>query len=156
MAYMINLKGELVMSIELNKHLYELLKIGLIKEELFRDKDIDELLNLRDEERFDKKWMEVYSYIESFKSEIQNKKIIDDIRKEAFIKANSLSKSSDLAGYVSDDFELISEALEIGYNNKWLNGLFSCYLSGIFPCGEINSIEEHIADQITNYLNNMT
>ncbi len=107
-------------------------------------KNIDELLDLRDEDKFDKKWVDVYHQIENQKDKIKNKKLIDDIRKEAFLKAYSLFKSSDLASYVSDDFELISKALEIGYHNKWLNGLFQCYLSNIFPCGEIRRKKEDL------------
>lgn len=140
------------MTVKLNECLYNMLKKGLFTIELFVGKDMDELLDLRDAKVFDKRWMEVYKDIESLKDEIKDRKLIDKIRKEAFFKANILSNSSELAAYVSDDFELISEALEIGYNDKWLNGLFNCYLSNIFPCGEIKMYEKDLAGQVENYL----
>lgn len=140
------------MTAKINECLYNMLKEGLFRIELFKEKDIDELLDLRDVKEFDKRWMEVYKHLELLRDEIKDRKLIDDIRKEAFFKANSLSNSSEFAGYVSDDFELISEALEIGYNNKWLNGLFNCYLSNKFPCGQIEMYEKDLASQVENYL----
>lgn len=140
------------MTVKLNECLYNMLKEGLFRIELFVGKDIDELLDLRDAKEFDEKWMEVYKHMECLRDEIKDRKLINDIRKEAFFKANILSNSSELAGYVSDDFELISEALEIGYNDEWLNGLFNCYLSRTFPCGEMRMYEKDLASQVVNYL----
>ena len=145
---------EIIMYVKVNEYLYHMLKKELLRKELLREKDINELLDLRDEKKFDEKWMEVYSQIDYQKDKIKNKKLIDDIRKEAFLKAYSLFESSDLAGYISDDFELISKGLEIEYYDKWLNGLFSCYLSNVFPCGEIRMVEEDLTSQIKRYYKN--
>ncbi len=72
------------MYVNVNEYLYHMLKKELLRKELLIEKDINELLDLRDEKNFDEKWMEVYSQIDYQKDKIKNKKLIDDIRKEAF------------------------------------------------------------------------
>lgn len=51
---------------------------------------------------------------------------------------------SDLASYVSDDFGLFSDALQINYNNAWLNGLWIKYKEMEIPYGEIDNIEGNL------------
>ena len=48
----------------------------------------------------------------------------------------------------------IKKGLEIEYYDKWLNGLFFCYLSNVFPCGEIRMVEEDLTSQIKRYYKN--
>ena len=55
---------EIIMYVNVNEYLYHMLKKELLRKELLREKDINELLDLRDEKKFDEKWMEVYSQID--------------------------------------------------------------------------------------------
>ena len=139
----------------LNENLLKMLKMGMIKKELFKGRDIDQILDLRDEKIFDEKWMEIYNYLKQFRSEFDGNELITKIRQEAFLNTIRLSGSSELAGYVSDDFELFGNAVELGYDNKWLNGMFHCYITLRFPCGEIENIQESIEMQIKDYLKDM-
>lgn len=74
--------------------------------------------------------------MEQLEHKIQGLELIDKIREEAFRKTYRLTEESDLAGYVSDDFELFSKAIEWNDYNEWFNGLFERYVLGNFPCGE--------------------
>ena len=47
------------------------------------------------------------------------------------------TNDSDLAGYVSDDFGLISDARLLGYNDLWLDKMVACYEKGSIPCGSL-------------------
>lgn len=135
----------------LNEKLFKMLKMGMLKKEMFKDNDLDRILDLRDEKTFDEKWMEIYNYLKQFRIEFDDE-LITKIRKEAFLNTIRMSGASELAGYVSDDFELFCNAIELGYDNKWLNGMFHCYLTLQFPCGKVVNIDENIEKQIENYL----
>jgi hypothetical protein len=56
------------------------------------------------------------------------------IREQAFKSAYEKTGSSDIAAFVSDDFELIVRAALTGSEDKWVAGLRDAYASGGFPC----------------------
>ncbi|OOM78362.1 hypothetical protein CLPUN_19710 [Clostridium puniceum] len=62
---------------------------------------------------------------------------LEEIRKEAFIKTIKASQSSDLAAYVSDDFEIIGAALILEFSNSFIASLLNSYALGIVPDNSI-------------------
>jgi len=117
--------------------------ISIIKDEnvlgpnMLRGREIDDVLDERDAESFDAEWTRVFKEVESRLKglEIDQKGFdaIDLIRELSYKKAYSATGESELAGYVSDDFELISKAILVGYDEPWLTRLVQCYVSGEFP-----------------------
>jgi len=118
----------------------------IIKNELFDNYDLDELLDMRDDEEFDLEWMRVYEILKQVEMEENQKKVVDDIREVSFLKAYNLSKSSDIASCVSDDFELICKAYIMNYDDNWLNALIMAYAKGEFPCGKLNTKKSTIIE----------
>lgn len=116
----------------------------IISSEMFNKIDIDALLDLRDEPEFDAEWMRVFNQIEELSYSEADKQIIDNIRKESYIKAYQASNSSEIASCVSDDFDLIARAYVLSINDCWLNSVMLIYASNIFPCGEIKPIKTNI------------
>lgn len=111
-----------------------IIKLGSLNEEA-----IYEILNSRETEPFDSNWVGAY---EALKQQLENlnenekkelEEFLDEIRKEAFIKTMKASKASDLAAYVSDDFEMIGTALIIEFSNAFIDSLLNIYASGIVP-----------------------
>lgn len=98
-----------------------------------------EILDSRETDPFDSNWVEAY---EDLKQHLENfneneKKELDEflkeIRKEAFIKTIKASQSSDLAAYVSDDFEMIGTALILEFSNSFIASMLNSYDLGIVP-----------------------
>ena len=111
-----------------------ILSLGNLDEEA-----VYEILDSRETDPFDSNWVEAY---ESLKQHLENfneneKKELDEflkeIRKEAFIKTIKASQSSDLAAYVSDDFEMIGTALILEFSNSFMASMLNSYDSGIVP-----------------------
>lgn len=125
----------------------------IINMSFITDYDIDELLDMRDDDEFDSEWMRVYNVLNKINVGHSEKQIIDSIREKSFLKAYSLSESSDIASCVSDDFELICKACINGYDDKWLNSLIMSYAKNKFPCGKLEIAECNLTDSI-NYLLN--
>ncbi len=114
----------------------------------FENCDIDELLDMRDNEEFDFEWMRVYHYLNKIEIKDYEQEKINDIREKSFLMAYNLSKSSDIASCVSDDFEIICKAYLCGYNNIWLNGLIMSYVRGEFPCGQLKTSRNDVKECI--------
>lgn len=51
------------------------------------------------------------------------------------IISDEFTSDSDLVGYVSNDFGLISDASLLGYKDLWLDKIVTCYEKGIIPSG---------------------
>lgn len=111
-----------------------IIKLGSLDEEA-----VYEILDSRETEPFDSNWVRAY---EALKQQLENfneneKKELDEfleeIRKDAFIKTMKAYQSSDLAAYVSDDFEMIGTALIIEFSNSFIDSLLNLYDLGIVP-----------------------
>lgn len=109
----------------------------IINNRIFYNCDFDELLDLRDEECFDSEWMRVYNLLNNMVVDKSYYQIIDEIRKETYLRAYKESNSSDIASCVSDDFELIVKAYILNVDDQWLNSIIMLYAKSIFPCGNI-------------------
>ena len=94
------------------------------------------LLEERDEPGFDGEWMRVYTAVQDseVEGEIQKSNVlIDEIRESTYTRAFQLTRNAELAGAVSDDFDLIARAVQIGYEDPWLDEMWEEYEAGRFP-----------------------
>lgn len=98
---------------------------------------VDEMLDSRDSHNFEKDWLQVSHEIEHREklNPLPEPTLaeLDKIRETAYKAVFSVTENSDLAAYVSDDFELIGKALALNFNDEWLTRLWSTYLKGSFP-----------------------
>lgn len=120
----------------------------IIRVDYFENCDTDELLDMRDNKEFDCEWMRVYHYLNKIEIKDYEQENINDIREKSFFVTYNLSKSSDIASCISDDFEIICKAYVCEYNDVWLNALIMSYVRGEFPCGELKTLKNDIKDCI--------
>ena len=122
------LVNEIIKKIEDNK---------LFTEYMFRAKNIEKLLDERDKNPFDCSWMEVSNYLK--KQEIPEEIIdeIDELRELVFLTCVAFEDCGELAGYASDDIELICMADYCSFKSPWLEKMITLYMYDIFPTGDI-------------------
>ncbi|WP_152031541.1 hypothetical protein [Pseudomonas putida] len=96
--------------------------------------DWDEALDERDEEDFDSAWSDAYEKLKSLEySSAGDEEVVSDVRESVFKKIYSLTKSSDVAGYISDDIGLVADSISKSCNIEWVESLFEVYCAGKFP-----------------------
>lgn len=131
--------------------LKELLLTGvLLSKDTFAIDDVDLILDNRDADVFDDEWMRNYNAIKQ-KGGLNTpeiKKLIDLIRELTYKATYNATKSSDLAGYVSDDFGLIAEALSLNYNDDWLNALAKEYVERRIPHSSLKPLKGQLSEII--------
>jgi hypothetical protein len=94
-------------------------------------------LDGRETPEFDRTWIAAYDELKlSYLTESQSAHL-DQIRKKAYLSCLEVTGSADMAGYVSDDFELIVRAIFNDSGNLWISALAGEYLAGGFPQGTI-------------------
>jgi len=110
--------------IENNIDISELFKINL---------DIDKYLDFRDDDFFDTNWIESYDSVEHIKDILSSEDInfINNLQKRKFMEIINITGSSDMASYLSDDFELFVFNLYGNFKNSWIEKLFENYSNGI-------------------------
>ncbi len=127
---------------ELQKLKNLILSKVLLSNNTFSVDDLDLILDERDESVFDSEWIRNYEAINEKKGitdhEIEE---IDIIREISFKAAYNATESADLAGYISDDFELIAKALILNYNDEWLNALAKEYVEDMIPHGSLKPLQ---------------
>jgi hypothetical protein len=126
----------------------------LLSEHVFSNIQVDDLLDNRDESQFSDEWMKIYHDISnkkltSFIDEITNQQI-DLLRERVYKKVYLYTSSSDLAGYISDDFGLIGDALHVNYNNGWLSALLNCYIENTIPCGTLSNNDHALFELLSS------
>jgi hypothetical protein len=115
----------------------------------YNEDDFDRILDQRDEVAFSKRWMETFDTIEEeFKESKTDKIISDDIREKVFKLVYSITNHSDLASYISDDYGLIIQSIEIKHNDRWLNSLWLEYKNGNLPHSTLVEMESELIDLI--------
>lgn len=129
----------------MNKDKFQkLLDLHFINEEMFKGKDIDNLLDKRDDAIFDSLWVHAYKEINQVAKEYtidsETKKQIDNLREQSFKKTFHLTSNSDVSACVSDDMGLIATSYLIDYENLWLKRMIELYELNIFPCGELDRL----------------
>lgn len=138
----------------LDRMLIEIESNRIIRDALFKDCDIDELLDMRDDKEFDSEWIRVYNVLNKAKIEHYEKKKIDQIREKSFLKVYDLLQSSDIASCVSDDFEIICKAYVTCYDDVWIHSLIMSYINGKFPCGRLERTNYNIKECINKLCKN--
>jgi hypothetical protein len=115
----------------------------------YNEDDFDRILDQRDEVAFSERWMETFDTIEEeFKESKTDKIISDHIREKVFKLVYSITNHSDLASYISDDYGLIIQSIEIKHNDRWLNALWLEYKNGNLPHGTLVETEGELIDLI--------
>ena len=109
--------------------------------------DIDELLDLRDNKEFDDEWVRVFEKTkeQSIKSETVEQ--INEIRENVFKKIYDFTENSDLAGYISDDFDLMCMAYIVDLNDEWLAKVAHIYNEKRIPSGKILVVAENYKEE---------
>ena len=98
------------------------------------------LLDSRDAQPFDDEWVRVHKAVEHEKrASSLNIQIVDEIRELAFKKEYQNTGNGEIAGYVSDDFDLLARAIAVGYSDPWLELLWNEYHAGRFPHGDLTA-----------------
>lgn len=114
---------------------------GIHEENLFdsdyiKNLDIDEFLELReDSEDFEANWMRVYNELQKSELDETVKLEIDKIREGVFRLIYQFSGDGELAGEVSDDFEIMCKAYSLSFEDSWLAIMANTYSKKIIPYG---------------------
>ncbi|HVF84767.1 MAG TPA: hypothetical protein VM821_02210 [Abditibacteriaceae bacterium] len=99
------------------------------------------MLDNRDRKPFDPEWVRVDQAVKQLETNQQlsneDKAAINELRETTFKKTYRVVENGELAGYVSDDFDLIARALIVDYHDAWLDALWMQYQTGNFPHGEL-------------------
>jgi hypothetical protein len=115
----------------------------------YTEDDFDTILDERDEDYFSEKWMEIFNTIQEKINESKTDNAISDsLREKVFKLVYAITNHPDLSSYVSDDFGLIIQSLEINYNDYWLNSLWLEYKKGNLPHGQLMETEGELIDLI--------
>lgn len=95
----------------------------------------EEALGQRDQTEFDNAWTESQRALSSKPYLNRADEIeITNLRESVFKSVFRLTSDAEAAGYVSDDFGLIGEAVAKDCHNEWIEWLLKVYRSGRFPC----------------------
>lgn len=128
----------------LNKFIVENLPIILGK---YSQDEYEQILDKRDMDIFSNKWMDIYKSIHEKIEKYQVDNASSDIlRKNAFKIVLANTGNSDLAAYISDDFGLFLDAVQINFNNEWLNSLWIIYKDNKIPCENIGKVNGKLED----------
>lgn len=103
------------------------------------DDFVNDLLDNRDSDPFDSQWVIADGVLEEYKKSLNSTAVVElnrfsaMIGKKYYSMAIKKTHSSDLAGYVSDDFRLICETLACSIGNTFVFSLVGTYLAGGIP-----------------------
>ncbi|GAB1532080.1 MULTISPECIES: hypothetical protein [Brevibacillus] len=100
-----------------------------------KDVDWDAKLDARDAVGFDVAWISSYKKVDQIAP--SENTVIKEIREFVFKETFRITQNSEVAGYASDDFGLISKAFENKINIEFINKLWDSYLQGEFPDSSI-------------------
>lgn len=102
---------------------------------------IDDILDDRDADGFSSLWMKAWQNVE--KKDLN----IDKQREEIFKLIFSKTQSSDLAAYITEDFELIARHLD-EKENTWVANLCGTYFDHQLPRTEFKNKEIKLVELI--------
>lgn len=96
--------------------------------------DWDEALDRRDGAVFDKAWSSAFEKLKALEYlSAEDEVAVNEIREFVFKKVYSLTASSEIAGYISDDMGLVADSYLKSCDIEWVKKLFETYRSGRFP-----------------------
>jgi hypothetical protein len=97
----------------------------------------DAAMDSRDQAETERAWLREHESVQRLLSGATTsdteKRLINEIAEMAFRKAFEASGNPELAGLVSDDLQLLSAALVVGYRSPTLEMLWQAYSEGRFP-----------------------
>jgi hypothetical protein len=115
----------------------------------YNEDDFDRILDERDEDVFSEKWMEIFNIVKEKANESKiDQTINNNLREKVFKLVFSITNHSDLSSYISDDFGLILQSIEVRYNDYWLNSLWLAYKNNTLPCGILVETKAELMDLI--------
>jgi hypothetical protein len=105
---------------------------------------IDDALDRRDGEQFSRKWIDEINKVEGHKAARglahDSDPRVRRLRETAYVKSYQQWNSPELAGYISDDFGLIGDAVSLDLTDSWIYSLLNAYMNHSFPCN--NPLEQ--------------
>ena len=94
----------------------------------------DKALALRDGSESESAWLREEAAVRMRASLPEaSMELVEAVSERAFKRAFDLSQHDELAAQVADDFRLLAEASEVGYQSPTLEALWAVYSSGRFP-----------------------
>ncbi len=109
-------------------------KSQILNGEMFAGIDLDSILDVRDTEPFDSRWITAYKEVEAvWKDSKPSLEEVEYLRKLVFVTVSNLTKHHEISSYVSDDFELIGKSIPLGHENELIKLMHDNYVSGKLP-----------------------
>jgi len=113
--------------------LMQVVAANLLQQEKFDALSIENAVSSREEKSFDDAWVIAFGRMKRDGVVLGDRVELDNLRELAFKSAFKVTRSSDIAGFVCDDFELIFRSL-VAFQDKWVSMLLQVYIDGGFPC----------------------
>lgn len=112
--------------------------------------DVDALLDKRDNSAFERDLVSRSDIVWAMKRQRPAAEVeyIEEFVGGVFEFVFLATESDDLSAYISDDFGLFIEALHVGYEDGWLNGLADAYRGGCIPCEPISPVPGKLYDHV--------
>ncbi len=118
--------------------LIELLERGILFAIPKEARWLENAVEARYGESFEGCWMKHWESVSKMPLTEATKSAMDKLREAAFKAAFRATGSSEIAGLVSDDFELLVRYDVGGFGaDPWITGLAESYLQGFFPACEV-------------------
>lgn len=110
----------------------------LLPAEYYARLDCDTALDARDTDTsFDAAWGRHYAEVDqrwaATAASAEVRALVEDIRRESFLAVSRATGQHEIAGYVSDDLDLIVRGRLVGLKAEFLEKLWSVYERGEFP-----------------------
>jgi hypothetical protein len=110
----------------------------------FRNADVSTVLDGRDQSPFENEWLQAFKALDTHKLSTEQSLDLERLRELAYKTTFGHTSSPDLAGYVSDDFELIGRAVIFGIDDPWINGLLQDYRDHRLPSASTKVTDESL------------
>jgi hypothetical protein len=114
---------------------------NLFSEPYYRRLDLDAALDSRESDReFDSQWVKTYEEIDECWNRVEVgtklRDLAEQIRRQTFLHIHKLTGHHEIAGFVSDDLDLIVRGRLLRINEPFLDRLWQSYERGEFPLPE--------------------
>ncbi len=116
----------------------------LIPAGYYAELDCDDILNRRDDDdEFVEEWSRLFEEVKQQWDEadiaVEAREQAEELRQAAFLAVGEATNNHEIAGYVSDDIDLITRAELLGMSAPLLDRLWDAYQGGAFPHPPFNS-----------------
>jgi hypothetical protein len=122
--------------------------LEILREVSFGNREIEEVLDGRDEPVFDAKWIQAYEKVRSCGAMAEQSEI-DQVRELSFKAVFASTGNPDIAAAVSDDLGLVMSAAILDFEDSWgVNSLWLEYKSRRIPTGSLSDRPGRLRDMI--------